>query len=1246
MRKLLLLSIILLLWITKVYSQTSYQGYPITNEGAWCWFADPRAIHYENEEGTINSSYVGYIDVHGNVKAMQMNYLTGQRNEVLVRSGFQPDDHNNPTFLVLPDERVLIIYSRHTDEAAFYYRVSRLPGDITTLGEEKKIVTNHNTTYPSPFILSDDPEHFYLCWRGLSWHPTIAKFSLPDENGDVKTKWGPYQIVQSTGARPYAKYYSNGKDKLYVTYTTGHPDNEQPNWVYFNVININAQTNTEGVVTTQPTLEDIKGNKLSTISSGAFKVYKTADYKSKYPYTIVDSPSNLRDWVWQIVCDNEDRPIIAMVRINGGKSQHEYYYAKWTGSAWRLTDLADGGGKFHPSNTEYCYSGGEAIDPENPNVIYLSIPTVGDSGKSVYEIWKYTLNDAGGIVSKEQITKNSEKNNVRPYILPGSADAKMRLSWMHGDYYYWIVSKNYPAGYPTAIHCDYEWKEEIANPAVLVQKEYASKSMLTADKEELVLPISENEAGFSINVNLQLSESAYYGTLLAGDGFTVGVGQSDAKLYIEIGDTRYVSSNKLYTSDNWATNSSGTSGDNWPTPLKAFNLSLTYDGTQLILYRNGLIEMSLADVTLSRPEKIQVGGYTGLLNSVVAYEGGVSQATLKSLLNQQILQSLSMPAQVTTDLVLPEKLGGEKVEWISDNPEIIRVDGTFIAPETETLVHLTARVQDAERSFEVAALPRDIEKNLLVAYDFEAENLYESNGKKYVKDVSGHRFDLLLQGSASIDGTLNLTANKAVAFSTNGYAVVPAEVMDSLRSYTVLFKATPSSLQAAPRFYDFGYSSGNSLFLRANTLAAGIKYNGGTTTMVSGATALQSGTTYLVAVTFDAATKDTRIYIDGELVGSGTNNQNEAYMIAENAACNRNYIGRTQWWDSSVANDNGDYVGTLDDFCVYNTALTVSEIKSLQGIRQENEELNFDCTAYIQNPGFEASYSVLAGSGVTSDRAIYVPEGWKVNYTNRNENDMSILNSSCLYASLFASVPLTASNEKNAYLVRHKWGTSSIALTQTNDTLPAGYYRLSADMWQSGSGGSGSVWATSDGETVSGTAPTGASDWQTGHVVFSYKGSGEVVLGVTALHTANGSEMFVGFDNLKLTDVTANRSEEEIYELLISMTAVAKEKLSEESLEDIYRQILQQAYEQAQNVSAADAYEVLYDTYKALRNALLLSRNPDVVNGIEVGTLEEEGESDVYDLSGRKLLQGIKNIKDADLENGIYIYNRRKIVVR
>lgn len=190
-------------------------GYQVAAEGAWCWFADPRALHYENKEGTINKTYIGYIDIHGNIKAMQYDFQKKEQEEVLIRSYFQPDDHNNPTFLVLPDERIMIFYSRHTDEPCFYYRVSRIPGDITTLGEEKKIETENNTTYPSPFILSDDPEHIYLCWRGIGWHPTIAKLSLPDSKDDVEVVWGPYQLVKSTGARPYAKYMSNGKDKIY-----------------------------------------------------------------------------------------------------------------------------------------------------------------------------------------------------------------------------------------------------------------------------------------------------------------------------------------------------------------------------------------------------------------------------------------------------------------------------------------------------------------------------------------------------------------------------------------------------------------------------------------------------------------------------------------------------------------------------------------------------------------------------------------------------------------------------------------------------------------------------------------------------------------------------------------------------------------------------------------------------------------------------------------------------------------------
>ena len=208
----------------------------------------------------------------------------------------------------------------------FYYRISAKKGDITSLGEEHEIKVANNTTYPSPFILSDDPDHIYLCWRGINWHPTIAKLSLPDENDKVAIEWGPYQMVQSTGARPYAKYHSNGKDKIYVAYTTGHPDNEWPNWLYFNTINLNAKTGADGSVTTNPQLADLKGNVLSTIANGVFNVSKTESYKSAYPGTILDAPTNYRDWVWQIAIDDNENPVVAMVRISQDKNSHQYYY--------------------------------------------------------------------------------------------------------------------------------------------------------------------------------------------------------------------------------------------------------------------------------------------------------------------------------------------------------------------------------------------------------------------------------------------------------------------------------------------------------------------------------------------------------------------------------------------------------------------------------------------------------------------------------------------------------------------------------------------------------------------------------------------------------------------------------------------------------------------------------------------------------------------------------------------------------
>ena len=603
---------------------TIYEGYEMASEGAWCWFADPRALHYENAEGTINSSYVGYIDVHGAVKAVQYDFLKGRRSEVLIRSYFQPDDHNNPTFLVLPDERVMIFYSRHTDEPCFYYRISRRAGDITTLGEEKKIPTKDNTTYPSSFILSDDPEHIYLCWRGIRWHPTIARLTLPDAEDNVQIDWGPYQMVQSTGARPYAKYCSNGKDRIMFTYTTGHPDNENPNWVYMNSVNIRTLQ-----------LEDVQGRVLSTIEEGPLQVNRKEQYAADNPAAVVDHTPGVRDWVWQVAGGKQGYPVLAMVKISGDKKQHDYYYAYWDGQAWKKVFLAHGGGHFHQTpDIERCYSGGMAIDPEHPEVVYCSVPVGGAFGR-VYEIVKYTVDTATGKVEQEPVTRHSRKNNVRPYILPGSGDSPLRLTWMHGEYFDWIVSSERP-GYPTSIYGDFRWTEE----AVDLEKgkmasEWPEGGMLLAagDERKVDIPREWRKGDFTLFVSVEAGDEALEGRVCAGGGWSWEADSASFKPSLALGKETVRSCNVLGTADSWSRYGRGTNGKWYPVePYSRFTLAVVAENGNLTTYVNGLVDQCVeGDCDLRR---LVIGGCNGRINGYTVYHRALHPAEVASLTAQ------------------------------------------------------------------------------------------------------------------------------------------------------------------------------------------------------------------------------------------------------------------------------------------------------------------------------------------------------------------------------------------------------------------------------------------------------------------------------------------------------------------------------------------------------------------------------------------------------------------------------------
>ncbi|MDO4562997.1 MAG: DNRLRE domain-containing protein [Clostridia bacterium] len=580
----------ILLVYTPVSPDDIFSGYEISPEGAYCWFADDRALHYKNDAGTIDMTYVGYIDVHGSIKATQYNHLTGEVSETLVRSNFQPDDHDAPAFLVLPDEHVLIIYSRHTDESAFYYRVSQKPGDITTLGAEKKLLTSAATTYPNPFILSDDLNHVYLCWRGTNWHPTMAQLNMPNAENDYTFAftWGPRQIVsssaQSSGCRPYAKYVSNGKDTIHLTYSSTHPDNINPVALYYNAIQITDFTEGNVQVAVKGALGDILTTALP---------FRITNNETDPSFVVDDRSTSLRGWVWQIELDSSENPVIAMVRISSDKTLHTYYYAKWdpVGGEWVKTKLDDAGGAFHLSSSEQCYSGGISLDSETPNVIYGSIPVEGIFG-TVYEIIKYTMSDDGRqILAREPITKNSVKNNIRPFSIPGTHEGDMfDLIWMNGDYWFWIVNKTYPNGFPTAVHTNFDMEHE----------EFDGNNNLAAFSPGGLQTVRLDENlvtgdSFTVSAFVDFSKTSNWGGTpinLAGGKLKYEVNTSSYIPTLTIGGSSYNSSN-LWSNSDWNKNHSGTTdGSTGTTNPGKTHLAISYDAHTGIAktYINGLVD--------------------------------------------------------------------------------------------------------------------------------------------------------------------------------------------------------------------------------------------------------------------------------------------------------------------------------------------------------------------------------------------------------------------------------------------------------------------------------------------------------------------------------------------------------------------------------------------------------------------------------------------------------------------------------
>lgn len=396
-------------------SAQSRTGY-LTKDGAWCWFSDPRAIAVD--ENII----AGWVKSDGTIEAAKLNTSNNSIQISELYYKLEADDHNNPAFAITEHGQILVMYTRHSRKDLFINTLADLEIDFEFTGaqlihpfsdEELEKFPRQTMTYANPIRLEEENNRIYCFGRWTGFKPNMMW------SDDAGTSWSKSKVFITnypfdSNNRPYVKYFSDGKSKIHIVFTDGHPRDEPTNSVYYAYYENGA-------------FYKASGDRICTMENIPFE-----PKNASIVYT--SNPSGGRAWIADIGQD-EGNPVILYTK-SPAETNHEYWYARYTGNGWKDKKLCDSG-KWFPQTPEGQkerephYFGGVSLHPDNAGVVYLSRQI-----NDVFEIERWETEDMGDSWNTTAITANSFNDNVRPYIPRGlPAGANEVVLWMENQKY-------------------------------------------------------------------------------------------------------------------------------------------------------------------------------------------------------------------------------------------------------------------------------------------------------------------------------------------------------------------------------------------------------------------------------------------------------------------------------------------------------------------------------------------------------------------------------------------------------------------------------------------------------------------------------------------------------------------------------------------------------------------------------------------------------------------------------------------
>jgi hypothetical protein len=401
------------------------------DNGGWCWYQDERVIVDTKNNRMVIGSMASGGSRNGNVEAVVYD-LGANSGKTTILNNLSCDDHNAPGFVITGSGTIAAMWATHRENCNSYFATFDGSAWASTKtydwskgdGCPWAGASTNMVTYANPWLMATESNRLYSGVRSVDTSPS---FLSSTDDGKSWGYYGRLTASKQTGyVAGYYKYWGNGTDRIDWVGTEAHPRDDDNSLWHGYVKGGKVYDSFDKVV------DDNIADKTAQDVSKFTPVFKTG--------TTINGVVLNHMWNHDIMRYADGTiAVLGQGRVNGTGSDDpdkRMIYSRFDGKAWTTTYLVKAGSKLYAD--EQDYTGLSALNPDNPNIIYVSTPYDPRDDKTMsankkHELWQGTTCDNGKTFTFTPITQNSSVDQIRP-VVPKWDSSHTALLWMQGTY--------------------------------------------------------------------------------------------------------------------------------------------------------------------------------------------------------------------------------------------------------------------------------------------------------------------------------------------------------------------------------------------------------------------------------------------------------------------------------------------------------------------------------------------------------------------------------------------------------------------------------------------------------------------------------------------------------------------------------------------------------------------------------------------------------------------------------------------